>query len=111
MSGYRTVGPPSHETLCEGRFNNDTAHTNCRVSEVGFHDITVHCPAGKVAMAGGIETLNQNESPKVTLHGTHPAAIENAPPWHAHAWEAEFTIHEAGPIVQAFVVCAVVADD
>ncbi len=107
VSGYGTVGPPSHETLCEGRFNG-AAHTNCRVTEVGFHDITVNCPVGKVALGGGIETLNENESPKVTLHGTHPAAIDNASPWHAHAWEAEFTIAEAGPTVQAFVVCATV---
>lgn len=107
VSGYGTVGPPSHPTLCEGRFEGG-ATDDCRVTEVGFHDITVNCSSGRVALGGGIETLNEGESPKVSLHGTHPAAIDDFSPFRAHAWEVEFTITAAGPEVQAFVVCAAV---
>ena len=107
MSGYGTVGPPSHATLCEGRFEGG-ATDDCRVTAVGFHDITVNCSGGRVALGGGVETLNENESPKVALHGTHPAAIDDFSPFRAHSWEVEFTITAAGPEVQAFVVCAAV---
>jgi Collagen triple helix repeat (20 copies) len=107
VSGYGTVAPPSHPTLCESRFGPDAIPgTACQVTDVGFHDITVHCPTGKVALSGGLESLNQTESPKVTLHGSHPAAVDNEPPFGAHAWEVEFTIEAPGPMAQAHVVCA-----
>jgi hypothetical protein len=56
----------------------------------------VNCPTGKVAISGGVEATNNSQIPFVTVHGSHPAAIDPIPPenvvWHAKAWEVEFTI-------------------
>lgn len=110
VTGYETVAPPSHPTLCEDRYNDGSgivANTDCRVNTPGFHDITVHCPAGDVAVSGGAETLNESQSSLVTLHGTHSAAIEDQAPYRATAWEVEFTIASSPtePNVQASVLC------
>jgi Collagen triple helix repeat (20 copies) len=111
VTGYGTVAPGGSHPLCESRFvasdgTEGPAGSDCQVTTVGFHDITVRCPSEKEALAGGLETLNEHESPKVTLHGSHPAAVDDTAPFSAHAWEVEFTIEAAGPMAQAHVVCA-----
>jgi Collagen triple helix repeat (20 copies) len=104
VSGYESIGPP----LAPWKVDTDPQHR-----ETGFHDIVVNCPPGKVAISGGLETTNNNMMQFVTVHGSHPAAIDPIDPpanaiWHARAWEVEFTINPHTPepaAVQAFVLC------
>jgi hypothetical protein len=101
--GYESIGPP----MAPWKVDTDPANR-----EVGFHDITVNCPPGKVAISGGVEATNNQMMQLVTVHGSHPAAIDPVDPdariWHAKAWEVEFSIAPYAPepaAVQAFALC------
>jgi hypothetical protein len=103
VSGYESIGP----ALAPWKVDTDPGNR-----QTGFHDIQVNCPAGKVAVSGGLETTNNAMMPYVTVHGTHPSAVDPVDPagriWHAKAWEVEFSIHSQAPepaAVQAFVIC------
>jgi Collagen triple helix repeat (20 copies) len=104
VSGYESIGPP----LAPWKVDTDPQHR-----DTGFHDIVVNCPPGKVAISGGLEATNNHMMQFVTVHGSHPAAIDPIDPpanaiWHARAWEVEFTIALDTPepaAVQAFVLC------
>jgi hypothetical protein len=103
VSGYESIGPP----LAPWKVDTDPGNR-----QTGFHDIQVNCPAGKVAVSGGVEVTNNQMMPFVTVHGSHPAAVDPVDPdsriWHAKAWEVEFSINPTAPepaAVQAFVIC------
>jgi hypothetical protein len=103
VSGYESIGP----ALAPWKVDTDPG-----ARQTGFHDIQVNCPAGKVAISGGLEATNNLMMEYVTVHGSHPAAVDpvdaEAHIWHAKAWEVEFTIDADAPEpagVQAFVLC------
>lgn len=103
VSGYESIGP----ALAPWKVDTDPGNR-----QTGFHNIQVNCPAGKVAVSGGVEATNNHMMRHVIVHGSHPAAVDPVDPdgriWHAKAWEVAFTIDAFAPepaAVQAFVIC------
>ena len=115
FTGYEIVGPTDHSAQCEDHgysfvtgatFSTDMCWTN----EPGYHDTTVSCPEGKIALSGGIEVLNENSNYYyynywVLTRTSHPVVSNSV----ARAWNTEYQVDWNGyeyPQVQAFAVCA-----